>query len=251
MPQKKRKLKRGAIIPVALLVVFIGIGFFFQFSSIGYRMTVPYRNFDEVQDNVYVDDTYSGDKDEVIEIINEATDRVSQFWGEIEASPIVIVSDNISTLSKLGGDHDTTRIVFFGAHSYISISDEYLNVDIVAHELTHAELYERLYKGKIFPKTLIPMWFDEGVATQNDYRKQYGEEAWQEKTESGANVIALNEMDTAAKFYAGDVEDRRFRYLISRHEVKGWIDRNGINSLLELIDQINKGTDFYGLYTSK
>lgn len=55
-------------------------------------------------------------------------------------------------------------------------------------------------------------------------------------------------MDTPAEFYAGNVDDRRLRYLISRHEVKEWIDKNGKDALIQLIEKVNAGEDFYELY---
>lgn len=127
---------------------------YFQFTSLGYRMTVPYRDFTEIQKNVYVENDYSGDIDEVKSLVDEAGNRVFEFWGNIESTPTVIISDNAETLAKLGGDHDTSTAIIFRAYSYISVSDEYLNVDILAHEMTHAELHARLYKGKL-PQTLI------------------------------------------------------------------------------------------------
>ncbi len=210
-------------------------------------MTVKYRNFTQAQTNVYIDNLYSGDRDEVLAIINDAKDRVSGFWGNVESNPVIIISDKQKTIEKLGGDHDTSTMVFFQAYCYISVSNEYLNIDIVAHELTHAELHTRLYKGKL-PHSMIPIWFDEGTATQNDYREDYSEETWLEKTNNGANTIKLDEMDTASKFYAGNAEDRKFRYLISRHEVKRWIEKNGVDKLIELINSVNAGKNFYELY---
>ena len=245
--KRKHKSKRYFIM-IGILFLLICAGIFVQFTPMGYRMTVPYRNFEKIEGNVYIDNTFSGDKNEVIDIIDKAKARVLDFWGELKSSPVIIISDNTNTTKKLGGDHDTTLLVFRGAHCYISISDEYLNVDIVAHEITHAEFYERLYSGMIWPKALVPTWFDEGVATQNDYREQYSEETWHEKTDSGINVIPLEQMDTASKFYAGDVEEKRFRYMISRHEVKNWIERNGMDGLLSLTKKVNQGENFHTLY---
>ena len=244
----KLKVKKRYIILVAIAaVIFIAAIFCFQFTSLGYRMTVPYRNFIEIQNNVYVENGYSGNYDEINSIIDAATIRVSDFWGDIESSPIIIISDNEKTIAKLGGDHDTSTAVFFRAYSYISVSNEYLNIDILAHEMMHAELHARLYKGKL-PQTLIPVWFDEGVATQCDYREQYSEEEWVIKTDNGSNVIDLDEIDTATEFYGGSIEDRRFRYLISRHELKVWIEKNGIDALIELVESVNVGQNFYELY---
>lgn len=241
--------KRKVWIPVGLLLLLlVAAVYFVQFTTIGYRITVPLRGFDALGDNVYVDQTYAGDRAEILDVVEEARDRNSAFWGKMKSAPTIIVTDSEATVAKLGGDHDTTYMVFFGARSYIAISEAYLNVDIMAHEMTHAETQKRLYQGKVFSSPLIPIWFDEGVATQNDYRAQYSEERWAEQTKDGEDVIPLDQMDTAAEFYAGDAEQRRFRYMLSRHEVKQWIDRNGVEALYDLVERVNRGEDFYALY---
>ena len=248
---KIRKIKKRYLIPLIVIMIVISAAvIFFQFTPLGYRMTVPYRNFTEIQKNVYVENNYSGDSGEIKSLVDEARNRVFEFWGNIESAPIVIVSDNAETLKKLGGDHDTATAIVFGAYSYISVSNEYLNVDVLAHEMTHAELHKRLYKGKL-PQTLIPIWFDEGVATQNDYREQYSDETWYERTNNGSDTIELDDMDTATEFYAENADDRRFRYLISRHEVKEWIEKNGMDALIRLIEKVNLGEDFYELYCNE
>lgn len=248
MEKKIRKINRRYLVFTAAIgVLFTLLAVFFQYTALGYRMTVQYRDFTEIQTNIYLDNSYSGDRDGLAAIINEAKNRVSDFWGTTESIPTVIISDNERTIAKLGGDHDTKTTVLFQVHSYISVSIEYLNVDIVAHELTHAELHKRLYHGKL-QQTVIPIWFDEGVALQNDNREQYSEERWIERTDNGSNTIKLDEMDTASEFYAGDIEDRRFRYMVSRHEVKNWIEKNSMEKLIELINKINAGENFSELY---
>ena len=117
---------------------------------------------------------------------------------------MIIICDEEKLLAKLGGDHDTQTVLFPVKKSYISISTEYLNVDVLAHELTHAELKERL-SDKALRK--IPTWFDEGIALQNDYREQYGPAAWAEQIDIGKNIVAHEDMDTSAEFYSGTKED--------------------------------------------
>jgi hypothetical protein len=43
--------------------------------------------------------------------------------------------DNGKKLAHLGGDHDTKTVILNGAHSYISLSSEWLNADVLAHEM--------------------------------------------------------------------------------------------------------------------
>ena len=90
----------------------------------------------------------------------------------------------------------------------------------------------------------MPAWFDEGLALQNDYREIYSEEQWISQTDNGKNVVALEDMDTPAEFYAGEVKDRRFRYLNAKHELNAWLAVHGQQGLLELIDKLNGGEDF-------
>ncbi|MBR3417126.1 MAG: hypothetical protein IKG82_00350 [Oscillospiraceae bacterium] len=208
-------------------------------------MSVPYRSsFEKVSDHIYANKNYSGNIKEAIQLTEEALERDRAFFGELQCTEttktIVIICDDDKLLSKLGGDHDT-KTSFDPKKNYISVSDEYLNIDIIAHELTHAELHTRLNMNAL---KRIPTWFDEGLATQNDYREQYGLEAWIEQTDNGKNALPLEDMDTGSEFYAGTVEDRRFRYLNAKHEVGIWMDTHQQKGLLELFDKLNNGEDF-------
>ena len=180
-----------------ILLLLLAAVYFFQFTGLGYRMTVPYRrSFEKATDNIYVNKNYSGNIKEAIQLTEEALERDSVFFGELQCTDttIIIICDDDKLLSKLGGDHDTKTALsalFDMKKNYISVSDEYLNIDIIAHELTHAELHTRLNMKAL---KSIPTWFDEGLATQNDYREQYGLDAWIEQTDNGKNALPLEDL---------------------------------------------------------
>jgi hypothetical protein len=231
------------------MVVLLAAFYNFPFTDLGYRMLVPYRSsFEKVSDHIYANKNYSGNIKEAIQLTEEALERDRAFFGELQCTEttktIVIICDDDKLLSKLGGDHDT-KTSFDPKKNYISVSDEYLNIDIIAHELTHAELHTRLNMNAL---KRIPTWFDEGLATQNDYREQYGLEAWIEQTDNGKNALPLEDMDTGSEFYAGTVEDRRFRYLNAKHEISVWMDTHQQKGLLELLDKLNNGEEFDTAY---
>ena len=239
--KSKKKIILCCCISFILLVLLAAV-YIFQFTGLGYRMSVPYRSsFEKVADNIYVNKNYSGNIKEAIQLTEEALERDRAFFGELQCTDttIIIFCDDDKLLSKLDGDHDTKTS--YTKKNYISVSDEYLNIDIIAHELTHAELHTRLNMKAL---KIIPTWFDEGLATQNDYREQYGLEAWIEQTDNGKNALPLEDMDTGSEFYAGTVEDRRFRYLNAKHEVGIWMDTHQQKGLLELFDKLNNGEDF-------
>ena len=250
MKAKKGKMILSVIFSLILLIV-AGVVWFFEFNSTGYRMSVSHRaSFEKISDNVFINRDYAGNRDEITGLINKAKSRAADFYGSLTCQDhtVIIICDDDKLLAKLGGDHDTHHITLFPVkRSYVSVSTEYLTVDVLAHELTHAELYERL-SGKAFRR--VPTWFNEGIALQNDYREQYGPETWAEQTDNGKNIVAHEDMDTAAEFYSGTKEDRRFRYLNAKHDVVEWLEKHGLQGFMALIDRLNGGEDFSAAYGS-
>ena len=160
------------IVGMVIIILILTVIYFIGFTSIGYITTVRHRGFTQIQQNIYMDNDYHSDDVEVLSIISEANVRLAEFWGNVQSHPTIIISDNEKKLKKMGWTGNpalTTTIVLGGAHSYVVISPNGLNIDVVAHELTHAELHKRIYNGKMLPSTLIPIWFDEGVAIQNNH----------------------------------------------------------------------------------
>ncbi|MCL2866334.1 MAG: hypothetical protein FWF47_01075 [Clostridia bacterium] len=247
MKTRKGKKRKSAVM-VSVLVIMIAVALFFQFTSFGYRMTVSLRGFVKAAPHVYIHQNFTGNINEVLDIVNESRQRVNGYFGEIRSNPTIIICDDLNVINKLGGDHDTMTAVIFNVYSYIVVSSEYLNTDIVAHEMTHAEVHKRLFNGKIGMTYLVPTWFDEGFALQNDYREIYNGYAWITATDDGKNGVNLNDISTAVKFYAGETEERRYRYIVSKHELTGWIERNGTEALFELLDNVNQGKSFNDLF---
>ncbi len=242
---KSKKRKSFLIIIILVLVALVAAAvYFFQFNQYGYIMTIPYRSaFTEIADHVYINKTNARDHQEILDLIEQAEERDRSFWGDLRYldETFFIICDDENLIRKIGEDHATVTISFPSEKHYICISDEYLELDILAHEITHAELRARL---KSEAQAKIPTWFDEGLALQNDYRETYSEEQWISQTDNGKNTVAPENMDTPAEFYAGEAKDRRFRYLNAKHELNVWLAVHGQQGLLELIDQLNEGENF-------
>ena len=246
----RAKKKRVLLFITIMLILAAVVVAMFQFTQFGYLTTVPHRSaFTKIASHVYINRDYAGDRQELLEMIEQAKDRVRTFFGDVlfQDETIFIICDDEKLTRKLGEDHGTVIISFPTEAYYICISDEYLELDILAHEITHAELRSRLSAKA---QKTIPTWFDEGIALQNDYRERYSEAQWIAQTDNGKNTIALEDMDTPAEFYAGETEDRRFRYLNAKHELDVWMTAHGQHSLLELLDRLNGGADFNTAYGS-
>lgn len=246
----RAKKKRVLLVITLLLILAAVVVVMFQFTQFGYLMTVPYRSaFTKIASHVYINRNYAGDRQELFEMIEHAKDRVRTFFGDVcfQDETIFIICDDEKLTRKLGEDHGTVILYFPSETHYICISDGYLELDILAHEITHAELHTRLSTEA---QKRIPTWFDEGIALQNDYRERYSEAQWIAQTDNGKNAVALEDIDTPAEFYAGEAEDRRFRYLNAKHELDVWMISHGQQGLLELLDRLNGGADFNTAYGS-
>ena len=255
-------MKRRYIILLSLLLLAVTLGIvFFQFTPVGYCMTVRFRKFTEVERNIYISNEYSYvtvnknneliDKDSVPELITEAKSRVTAFFGELLCDPVFIISDKTDTYRKTGSGI-TYTFTLFRFHSYIAISHINLNVDVIAHEITHAELYYRVTKGKLFQVGNdygIPIWFSEGLAGINDHREFLSDEAMNRKIEIGFEPFDVTPL-TRADFIDVNSFLCQENYLMCTHVVKTWVDVNGIDSLLLLIDGVRAGDDYYELYDS-
>ena len=118
-----------------ILLLLLAAVYFFQFTGLGYRMTVPYRrSFEKATDNIYVNKNYSGNIKEAIQLTEEALERDSVFFGELQCTDttIIIICDDDKLLSKLGGDHDTKTALsalFDMKKNYISVSDAFISSD--------------------------------------------------------------------------------------------------------------------------
>jgi len=250
MNLRRKQIALGIIIPLLILAVI----YFLGFTRLGYVTTIQYRGFSRIQENIYIDDDYQGDGATLISIINDANNRLTAFVRDIQSQPTIIISDNEKKLKRMGWTGNsalTTTYVFGGAHSYVVITPNGLNIDVVAHELTHAELHKRLYNGKILQSTLVPFWFDEGFALQVDYRERYDDNAWIEVTDHGENMTDFANLETASQFFNQDADIRKYNYIISKYEVKQWIEQHSVEELLVLISDVNLGKEFNDLYYSK
>ena len=242
---KHKKTVLFITIPIVLVAVVVLL---LQFTRYGYLMTLPYRSaFTEIDEHVYINKDYAGDRQELMEMIGQAKDRVNNFFGGLsfQDETIFIIYDDEKLMRKIGEDHATVVFNFPSETRYICVSDEYLELDILAHEITHAELHTRLSAEA---QKTIPIWFDEGIALQNDYRERYSEAQWIAQTDNGKKAVALEDMDTPSEFYAGEAEDRRFRYLNAKHEIDVWMTSHGQQGLLELLEKLNDGADFKTAY---
>jgi len=246
------KVKRTKLILLVIIVsaIFLSGLIFCNFTKLGYMITIRWHGFTEVRDNIFLDKDNLEDADNILNMLDSANNRIGDFWGELKGSPTIIISYQEKKLSKLGYTGSpaiTNTYVLNGAHNYVVVSNYGVDIDILSHELAHAELHTRIYKNKWIVTSIIPIWFDEGIAMQNDYRDKYNEDVWEEVTDNGEDIRNITSLNTN-EFFNSDKEVRIENFVLAKHELCSWINEHGHDKLIHLLEDVNTGGKFEELY---
>jgi hypothetical protein len=186
-------------------------------------------------------DTPESLRDSIFSIIKNAEKRVCTFWKENKriGNPKIIFCYSEELFQKYSRNK-TILTYKTPINSYIVFGKRFINLDMISHELFHTELYSRVGYRKS-----IPVWFDEGLALQVDYRKEYSEDRYLELQHSIKQHCKLTELKTANSFWSNNYY---YHYLLSGHTVASWLKAVGKEGLDTLITKLNAGNEFDLLY---
>jgi len=200
-------------------------------------VTIGMSDYVEIQPNLYVDDMFSEEEHrQAAATYTEAKNRVARTYGQLSSSPIVIISSNSNRSERFGVKlpvPGATHTLPWG--QYIPLNDEGNNVDVLAHELAHAETAHRA--GYLTWTFYLPIWFTEGVAMQVDYRERYNA--------SGIEFPSVTTLTTGSEFHSGDIT---LNYTAAKYELAGWLKENHNKGLYTFLAKIRSGEDFTTVY---
>lgn len=233
---------------IIVLLLLGAFGAYFSNPEIFNCFTVNFSgSFDKLDNNIYVSkDTSPQKRDSILSIFKKADKRVCNFWETSKrlGSPVIIYCNSENLLSKFSPYKGTiTYKTPLGC--YIALGKSVMDLDILSHELFHTELFARI--GYSMSIRNIPVWFDEGLAMQVDYRKDFSEEKYNEKIKAEKSIPKLNQISTTATFWRGNFH---LNYLIARHEVDNWLKKSGKQNLFKFIERINKKEEFATAYSN-
>ena len=177
-------------------------------------------------------------------IIRQATTRVDAFWGKETGNPKFIYCNTDEEFTKYGNNRSDPATTHFKLGAYIVVRDEGADLDIISHEMTHAALGE---SAGFFNWTFkIPVWFNEGLAMQNDYRNFFSEDTLKARSDNYRNLPHIKSIITAAQFYGGSPAQVKLNYLTARHEVKNWYTKDKLDKLLKDLKSGKSFEEAYG-----
>jgi hypothetical protein len=216
----------------ALLVVFLVVAGFVLLRPYAARShLVVLSDLRRVDDRLYVDPDWNAATVRDLErTLASSRARVEAvFGGPARATPVVIALDAPGrALQYMGNLHGAMHATPFATIVVLGPEGR-SSVDVVAHELVHAEHVERAGWLRYM---LAPMWFTEGLGMQADRRPKYGDASWAERTADGARAPALEVLARPGGFRSGDLTAN---YAHARREVARWLAAEGPEGLGELL----------------
>lgn len=133
------------------------------------------------------------------DLLNSARGRIGERYGPTESRPRLIVTDDPATARRWGAN-ETASMHRLPWRACIVIGPMGLNVDVVAHEILHAEIQHRVGFWRLL--TQIPVWFDEGAALTVDHRAPFLPGNIELDAEQ---IVGVMELASARHFFSGQI----------------------------------------------
>ncbi|MVM34921.1 hypothetical protein GO755_33140 [Spirosoma sp. HMF4905] len=249
------------------LLIALPIGFLLLYPQLIHCFRIrSSENFRLLKDipNVYIHQTATSQQQKQLrQHIVAARNRIRRFWGDQRGQAILIYCPNQSDYEHYcaGGEGAGCSLGMPWGTSYLVLGPDGNNVDVIAHELCHDELFARLGWWRV--KRQIPQWFNEGLALMVDYRfsnptvwetpdsSSHDASVWDETNPTPyppSPMLKLSELETTRDFFGSNATHTMQAYQTAADEVARWLSIAGRKSVPILADAIAKGNDFGEVY---
>ncbi len=240
-----KNLKRFVLLILLLLTLVILSSLFNHHR----KLTIKFSNFYLLSENLYIDSAIERSKHSDISIlVQNAKQRIISKFGSFSSSPIIIIAGT-SQRAKAYGTNDFGSATAFPWDEYVVLGPKGYNIDVLAHELLHAELAYRL--GYCLREFKLPIWLDEGIGMQVDYRKKYDIDIRLVNEKEIKRVKSINKRPifNPNHFWSGGEKQVVLNYQISKALVSGILNQDLNSSLYTMIDKVKDGKAFEDVFT--
>jgi len=237
---RKKYLIKASLLSMPIIVILLCL----TLSACGLAInlaTVKQSQFKQLTQHIYISpDMNDQETQQIQKLIEQSKAKVIAKYGDYQATPHFIVTSNKiqSDQFQLGDVPATTYFLPWEADGYIVLGVTTRDVNIIAHEMVHAEVADRL--GGYSKRSLIPVWFDEGVALQVDEREQYMNLAGVISTQAMQDVQMLH---TPKQFWTQNKAQNIKHYQAAKQITMQILDKIDM-PLFELLEKIKQGESF-------
>lgn len=196
-------------------------------------------DFEPIGKNTYIDKQLGiSERERFKTLLEQANRRIEKDFGDLSASPRIIVVSNSekAKMYGLGKNPAATHIAPWG--QYVIIGPKNNGIDVIAHELLHAEVAERL--GYWAWQTKFPVWLNEGLAMQVDYRPQYSSDS------TGINHREFKKISLLRKsseFWTSSKDKNIEHYRLAKAAVTEILKHKNKKSMYSMLERVREGAD--------
>jgi|SRR5450631_4335032 len=239
-----KKIIRRTVLIFLIVIPISAFAHFIFFPQQTRCILIDYSDFKKDGRLYFNNNTSQNTVDTVKHLIELASSRIAEFWGQKECNPKFIYCESNEDFKKYGSPYQVPALTHIKLGSYIVISNQGVDLDIIAHEISHAEFYERIgYYNWAFK---IPRWFDEGLAMQNDNRSYYSEDTLKVKSNNYKSLPDVKKLKSGKQFSEeGSLDQIMLNFMTAKHEVKNWYTKEKLENF---IADINSGKTFEQAY---
>ncbi|GAA4457886.1 hypothetical protein GCM10023189_29290 [Nibrella saemangeumensis] len=197
------------------------------------------------------------------ENVKLAHERLRRYWSPLQGRAVLIYCRTPEDYNQycVGGEGAGCSLGTPWGTSFLVLGPDGNNIDVIAHELCHDELFARL--GWLTVKRQIPQWFNEGLAMMVDYRftppnhsgsldsvQRYRDfrDEWLYYTHGRQRVVKLTNLESTRDFFSGSYRQVMLAYMTAGMEVSRWLMRVGRQSIPQLTADVAEGDDFQDVY---
>jgi hypothetical protein len=240
-----KKIVLRTLLALLVLLILLPVAHYFVFPQQTRAILIDYSSFKK-EDRLYLDPkTPQQTIDTLDDLIAQAGRRVDRFWEGKTCNPKFIYCESEADFAKYGSDQAVPAVTFMKLGSYIVLSKDARDVAIIAHEIAHAEFYERI--GFYAQEFKVPTWFSEGLAMQCDDRDDYSEDTLRAKSDDFKDLPDVKLLKSAGEFFAGTTKEVMMHFMTAKHVVKQWYTPEKLKALIE---RLNAGSSFEEAYAS-
>jgi hypothetical protein len=235
---------RKISIIVALLASLLFAGAAFAYSHILWLVAIEDSSFIKLSENVFIDPALEEfERQQALSVINEGTDRIRKAFGSYTATPVIVITGTTENAKKYGLGGFPAKAFAAPWDEYVVVNYQIENIDLIAHELMHAQLREVV--GYWIYQTEIPTWFDEGVAMQVDFRDRYKIDILSFPQDEIERVKALK---SPSSFWTDSKEADIKNYLGAKAAAQQVLAKSREKSLYYKLLKVRNGRDFYEVF---
>jgi hypothetical protein len=238
----KKLLKRTLIITVVLMPL-MTFAHFMVFPQETGCIFISLSNLEHKQ-NVYYSTTINTTQlENLFRLKKVAENKVKGFWKENALLDYTLIYCNSEKEYNKYGNPNTPATTQRKLGAYVVLSNDGVDEQIIAHEITHTILYNHIGWYKAIYK--IPTWFEEGLAMQVDDREKYAVDSLQVKIANGLVLLGVSTIADGAQFYSGGDDAITQHYVTAKYIIQEWLKTH---SLKRFIEAMKSGVAFKNAY---